>query len=61
MSLAKAAPRTISSIVAVDAGRRARNGPDGGALVAGSRQAWAVGGSYLGKRLILDNVLRYRR
>ena len=30
------------------------------AVVPGSRQAWAVGGSYLGKRLVLDNVLRYR-
>jgi hypothetical protein len=30
------------------------------AMVPGSKQAWAVGGSYLGKRLILDNVLRYR-
>lgn len=30
------------------------------AIVPGSRQAWAVGGSYLGKRLILDNVIRYR-
>ena len=30
------------------------------AIVPGSRQAWAVGGSYLGKRLVLDNVLRYR-
>jgi hypothetical protein len=30
------------------------------AVVPGSRQAWAVGGSYLGKRLILDNVVRYR-
>ena len=29
-------------------------------VVPGSRQAWAVGGSYLGKRLVLDNVLRYR-
>jgi hypothetical protein len=30
------------------------------AIVPGSRQAWAVGGSYLGKRLILNNVIRYR-
>ena len=30
------------------------------AVVPGSRQAWAVGGSYLGKRLVLNNVLRYR-
>jgi hypothetical protein len=29
------------------------------AIVPGSRQAWAVGGSYLGKRLVLDNVLRF--
>jgi hypothetical protein len=29
-------------------------------VVPGSRQAWAVGGSYLDKRLVLDNVLRYR-
>ena len=29
-------------------------------VVPGSRQAWAVGGSYLGKRLVLNNVLRYR-
>lgn len=30
------------------------------AVVPGSPQAWAVGGSYLGKRLVLNNVLRYR-
>jgi hypothetical protein len=30
------------------------------AIVPGSRQAWAVGGSYLGRRLVLDNVVRYR-
>jgi hypothetical protein len=30
------------------------------AIVPGSPQAWAVGGSYLGKRLVLNNVLRYR-
>jgi hypothetical protein len=42
--------------------RMAAPGPGLGevAIVPGSRQAWAVGGSYLGKRLILDNVVRYR-